>query len=396
MPVFDYSPDAELRRLPTLVIVDAAGVETEVPAGKVILAAGANMSLELPEESGQAVLSSLSGGGGEDNYYRRKYEALAATPDAGTVSGGGEDAAHPAWEFSADARWLAGVNDVKAFPADGNFFLSNSVCGCVGAIESASGYPETAAAQLTLLDVCAPAINKLSYARISQYVQRLRLCLDYLLELENNPNPAYIPTAPGGITASPFNGMLQQLTVVRNYWNFLAHRFGVRFNAMSQGQSLVLAHYYRNSGSAAVGDATSGISLSILCSFLRRDSEGVVTPWLGLTGPNILVKQLRRNNADNPPYSMIPATWRYSVDDRSIVISASTEGGASLLLSSGSELVSDFAVMFKSLLLPEDGAEYYMEASAVISPTHMEASVTRQQTVFFTPPIADEEEEETP
>lgn len=391
MPTFDYSPDAEIRRLPTLVLVDHDGVETTVPEGGIVFAAGANIELDLPDEGDTATISSIAGGGGEDNYYRLKYEGLAATPDTGSVTGGGEDAAHPAWEFTAAARWIGAINQVPAFAVDGNFFLANSVCSSTGLFESASGYPESSAALLTLTDVCAPAINNLTLARLSTYIQRLRECLDYLLAICNNSDPSYTPTPPTGITASGYNNILQQFMTVRNYWNYLIHRFSVRFNAISQGQSIVLAHYYRNSGSAAVGDVATGISVSILCSFLRNEA-GVETPWLGLLGSGTLVKLLRRNDADDPPTSLIPYTWSYTVDTSSILISANTVEGATVHdLDAGSEFLADFAIMFKSMNLPEDGAEYYMVATSVVSPTHMSASVEREQRVYFTPPIVEPE-----
>lgn len=378
MAVSEFNPDDQLRVLPELTVVQADGTEIPIPVGQVILAAGANMQLNIDAESDEIEFVAAPGEGVEDPYFREKYEALANLPLTGTVTGGDGSPGHPMWEFSIASNWIAKFNFSEPVPEDGNIFVVNSECTSVGVFDQPTiGYPEAAAYQLTITDICAPTNNRLLYKRLGSYVARLEEAYDYMLDVIMAPVVAAPPAVPEDIEPIPYTALNYQVQTLRSQWNYLANRASAKLTVLGNGQAIAAAAYYRN-----VSDLTAtGVTANLVIDLRRRtDSASPWAPWNGISSDKIEIRVPARDNLSGSQQSMDLVSE--AVASSSITVDLSVADPMDPV----DEAFGDVMILFKNMTLLDDGKEYSALSTLTLTNTHM-GTVVRVTQMRFTPPI---------
>jgi hypothetical protein len=378
-----FNSDADLRTLLDLRVVHADGTEESIGPGPVVLVNGANIDFQLDDERDDISLTAAPGVGNQDPYFTQKLTAIRSLTDANTggnpIVGPFLDPATdtvpegPSWIFTRDSLWIGSVNDVRAEPLTGVFFIGVDPCAVVGEFPDNDGFADELPSTLKIFDICIPCVDCLQYQKISDYIIRINAFYQYILDLVLNENAA--PEHPDGGTPITFYGLLPQFTATRRYWDYLVHNAAVKFSAASMGQSLTAVVFYRNISANTVPQ----IDIDIEFEFLRDTGTGFVPVVLGLSSSTIDVRELARENAPNQAtFNSSPVYGSTTID-----VSFQTPG----TLASGEQTFADVALLFRSFNFLDDRERYAVRATASISPTHLSGSpITKEQLIFFVPP----------
>lgn len=384
----DFNPEY-LRKPIELTVVHSDGTSEAVVTAGVYLLPGANFSFDADAESDLVILSAGPGIGEEDPYYRQKFNALAALtsdndngsplagpsvdPTTGVVPEGDP------WTFTRESMWLAAINGIPPDSLAGAFFLAVDPCSILGTFDTVeiNGYPQASEASLTYIDQCVPCNggNCLVLQQLYTFVSRLETFYDYLFALWYNTDTTNIPAHPDGGVRDNYAGLVMQHQATRSLWDYKVHRSSFRMSVLGQGQSIVVAAYYRNVSNADVGNP-SGLTLTLTFAFFRN---GVA--WQQITEDLIKGRVLTdRPGADSPPAEIITKTlanetftpWPTSAHTYEAELNTFDAGlPGSRFLSAGGVLRADFVLMVTDTQAFDDGATYTVQVTGMLTPTHL-------------------------
>jgi hypothetical protein len=372
------------------------GSVTEISSGQVFFEAGGNISFAIDENRDEILVNVLTAGGNEDPYYSQKLDALSNLPSDSSISGpfpdpdSGLTPEGDPWVFTSDSLWIGSMNNVPADPVSGDFFLGGDVCNTFGAFEDSNrGYPQTprecdtssssglCGAELEIINICTPCLDCLEYQRIEDYLQRIEVFYDYLLELstDRTTDPSEIPEHPDGGIREDLTGVFEQITAAREYWDHLLHNSTVKLAVQGQGQSIVAAVFYRNISDFTVGAGT-GVSVDVAFQFTKNGS-----PWAGINTDVVEIRELNRNG--KPSAGVISSTITGGH-----TITASMEFASPAGLASGEEFYADVALLIlNTTLFEEIGEEFTVDVTMTITPTHIipPTTIVRTDQAHFRP-----------
>ena len=162
------NPEITHRRLISCVIEHSDGSEETVSGDGVALVAGGNIDFSVADDTDDIVISVDEQAGGENPYYRAKFDGLTSLAQGNTVSGNAVDAEHPAWSFTDNSLYITALSGVPPEPVTGAGFILGDVCHTLGEFEVPGnfGQPESAASTLSILNICIPCLDCLSYRRL--------------------------------------------------------------------------------------------------------------------------------------------------------------------------------------------------------------------------------------
>jgi hypothetical protein len=377
--------DYEHRILPNLQVVHTDGSVDVIPAGRVVLQAGANVEFVVDDDRDEITLNVQPGVGNEDPYLTQKLAAFASLSDANTggnpITGPFPDPNTnitpdgPAWSFTRESMWIGAMNNAQAEPITGAFFLVNDSCADVGEFPN-NGFPDQAPSTLKILDICTPCIDCLQFVRISDYLSRISDFYTYILNLVLAENAE--PEHPDGGTPQDFYGLLPQWLATRRYWDYLVHNSTIKLVAQSMGQSLTAAVFYRNISSNTVPQVT----IEMEFEFLRDTGSGFVPVALNLTPDTVEVRELVREGETDP--ASLSGAPVYT----STTITATFESPGTL--APNIQTFADMALLFRDMGLIDNSIyRFAVRVTASVSPTHLSVSpITKETLVFFVPPSA--------
>lgn len=370
------------RRLLNLV-VDGGSWSSTIPAGGVVLQGGANTEFVVGADTNDVVLNVVPGGGTEDPYFRTKFQALAGILPGESSSGSSETVDKPAWMFTDQTVYIAALNGVGREPLSGAVFVVGDACNTAGefSVPGHPSWPQDRAAALTLLDICTPCVDCLTYHQLEEYLDRIRSFFDYTAELCLNETTVTPPPPPSGLPPETFSGTLPQVMASLRYWDYLVHQSTVKLAAQSYGQSVVAAGFYRNISNTTVGSGTPDFVKLVITFAFEIVSGGTVTPWAGISSAISDVRLLDRSGRCSAV--LAPAGVVFG----SNTVRIETTSGHDL--SPGQEVYSDVAlVLLGSALGNVPGENYRITVTLDVSPTHMDPVTTRSTVVYFRPPDA--------
>jgi len=388
------------------------GTITQVPAGTVVLAAGANLAFSIEDGEDEATLSVDQVGSVQDDYYTIKFEDICGISEANpSASGAAGGPGQPAYTFTTDSMWIAAFNGSPADENSGAAFVVGDECTSVGEFEVSEnrGYPHppcpTASSgallanryilcgdgssdssttpviievckggELGIMDICIPCLDCNHYNFVAELLARIKVFYDYVESLSTDEDTATIPVHPDGGIRENFSGVLQQLLSSQRYWDYLVHKSTVKFAAQGQGQSISAAGYYRNiSNGPAPPDGTSDL-LFVMTFEWFRDGD----PWNGVDTDLVDVRDL--NRTDRPSAAVSSVSFPNSSTLR-VELTHPT-------LACGGEAYADIAVLIKDTALFDDGADYRVRCILEVSITHLIPSGEEERIVFvhFVPP----------
>lgn len=391
MAISDFNPEELLRKLPSLQVETSDGTIIPIPAGRVKIVGGANMAVRTVENQNVLIFETAEGSGSENPYYREKYEALANTPETGTVTGGNGTPEEPDWEFSAAARWVAALEGRQATAEDYNAFIIGNLCTTIGLFDQpAPGYPEGTSYQLSITDQCAPVTNLLALRKLLNYVKRLAEAYDYILSILDNTDPDNPPAPPTGLDPINAPGFLQQMQVMRHYWNYLVSRSTVKFGAQSSGQGVSFAFYFRNTSDQILGNPFDGMVVTVQMKVYRRTPGGALGAWSGLSASLTEFRPITRDSADDPPLQLLGYDQTFNVLPTQATVTFRTVESTPTVIHRmipESELYCDGVILFKNMEDFDDGNEYVMRMTATIDTAGHMGVLSRSVDVYFTPPV---------
>jgi hypothetical protein len=384
--VFDlFNPDAALRNLPTLSIVNAAGAETPIPAGRVFLVRGANVELLQEADLDETTITVTAGSGIEDPYFTQKHNSLVGLDNTNSSTnpitgpfdpGDGNIPVGPSWSFTRNSLYLATINNTHPEPDTGTFFVVGDQCTSVGTFEPSSypGYPHDPStcstgpcgAALSVLDICLPCVDCLEYYRLEEYLDRIKSYYDYIYALSSNKNTNFPSVHPDGGTPETFSGVHPQLNAALRYWDYLVHRSTVKMAAQGQGQSVVFAAYYKNISNSTIGP----VDITFTLQFIRDNCF-----WHGVIPNDMEIRLLPREGVDAATLTSVVHT------SSSIIITTTSDGP----VFSGAEMFSDLALIVADANLFDNDGNFRIDVTAVFSPTHI-GTPSKNTTVYFRPP----------
>ena len=389
----ELNPEITHRRLVSFVIEHADGSEETVSGDGVAFSAGGNVDFTVADDTDDIIMSVDEQDGGENPYYRAKFNGLASLKQGVTVSGNAVDTEHPSWAFTDTSLYITALNGVPSEPITGAGFILGDACNTIGMFEDSAnpGRPEDGASTLSILNICIPCMDCLSYQRLEEYLDRLRAFYDYIFSLSYDNSTATIPEHPDGGVQETRTGVLQQFMAARRYWDFLVHQSTIKLGAQAMGQSLVAAGFYRNISGSTIGTAPNGVTMTFTFTFQKVDTSGTVTSWEGVTSSVSDVEILDR--AGKCSAALGPAGVSFVGGYKVIV---ETISGSNV--TSGNEIYSDVALVLMGTLLSNDSAyTYQIEVKLDISHTHLGAAVdanpiSTSMLVYYRPPDAAEGE----
>lgn len=390
--------ETECRKLVHFVVEHADGTEEVIPEGGLVLVGGANLGFSIPEDTDEAVLGLDPLAGNEDPYYRAKYNGLAGLHPGESSSGAGIDAERPSWMFTDDTLYMASVNNVDAEPISGALFIVGDACHTLGQFESRDnrGYPEDpviwgessaqeVGGQLSLFNMCIPCLDCLTFYRLEDYLDRIKLFYDYIFALTYANDTKNPPEHPDGGVREVVTGIHQQVMSSRRYWDNILSRSMVKLSAQSFGQSIVAAAYYRNISNNNIGNLPNGVTLTFTFTFQKVDSGGNVTAWDGISASVTDVEILDR--ASKCSASIGPSGITF-IGSNEVEVQTIT----GTLLSPGKEYFSDVALVLLGTVDTNDpNYSYQVAVKLEVSHTHLgpvgsDNPVERNTLVYFRPP----------
>jgi len=379
--------DVECRKLVSFVVEHADGTEEDIPEGGVAFVGGANLDFSIPEDADEIVLEVDPLAGNEDPYYREKYNALAGMRPGESSSGESLDEARPAWLFTDETLYFTKINGVGAEDVSGAIFVLGDACHSLGQFESTvnEGYPEDEGGRLSLFNMCIPCLDCLTFFRLQDYLERIKLFYDYVFALTYANDTQSPPEHPDGGVRDTFVGVHQQVMSSRRYWDNILSRSMVKLNAQSFGQSIVAAGYYRNISDRDIGLLPNGIEMTFTFTFQKVDSLGNVTAWDGISASITDVEILDRENRCSSALGPSGVTF---VGTNQVVVQTVTGE----LLGPSKEFFSDVALVLLGTLESNDPAySFQVQVDLDVSHTHLGPSgsdnpVRRSTLVYFRPP----------
>jgi hypothetical protein len=389
-----FGSDEECRIPLVLGIYRSDGSEEILPEGPVILRNGANVAFDVPDDDDEITIDVNPGIGNEDPYFRQKFDSLSSLTDAndaGTPISGpfpdpftGVTPVGDPWSFTRESLWIGAVNNLGADPLSGAFFIVGDACTSLGAFEDNTGLPQALGGRLSVLDICLPCLDCLTYARLNDYLQRIDVFYTYVLDLVLNEDTETIPEHPDGGIREVINGVLPNFLSSQRYWDHLVHKASVKFSAQVVGQAISTAAFYRNISEDEVGPT---ISVSILYEFFE---DGV--PWAGLSDKLLELRVLPRDGiANDDVLGISNSNLSIQAGNTSALVTMETTA----VVASGSAMFSDHALLIKGFDLFDEEKNYTVKATLTLAPTHLSpSSQVRQITIFFVPGTETEEEEE--
>jgi hypothetical protein len=389
----ELNPEITHRRLVSFVIEHADGSEETVPGDGVAFSAGGNVDFTVADDTDDIIMSVDEQAGGENPYYRDKFNGLASLEQGVTVSGNAVDTEHPAWAFTDTSLYITALNGVPSEPITGAGFILGDACNTLGIFEVPGnrGRPESVTSTLSILNICIPCIDCLSYQRLEEYLDRLLTFYDYIFSLSYDNSTATIPEHPDGGVQETRTGVLQQFMAARRYWDFLVHQSTIKLGAQAMGQSLVAAGFYRNISDRTIGTAPNGITMTFTFTFQKVDTLGNVTSWEGVTASVSDVEILNRSGKCS---AALGPTGVSFVGGYKVIVE--TISGSNV--TSGNEIYSDVALVLMGTLLSNNPAyTYQIDVNLEVSHTHLGAAVddnpiSTSMLVYYRPPDAAEGE----
>jgi hypothetical protein len=385
------NPEITHRRLVSFVVEHADGSEEAVSGDGVAFVAGGNIDFTVDDATDDIVMSMDEQVGGENPYYRAKFDGLASLAQGIEVSGNAADAEHSAWEFTDDSLYITALGGAPPEPVTGAGFILGDVCNTLGEFEVTGnpGRPESVASTLSIMNICIPCLDCLSYRRIEEYLDRLRIFFDYIFSLSYDNATDTIPEHPDGGVQESHTGVLQQFMSSRRYWDFLVHTSTVKLGAQAMGHSVVAAGFYRNISDRTIGVAPNGVTMTFTFSFQKVDALGNVTPWAGVAASVADVEILDREGKCS---SILGPAGVAFVGGSQVVVETISDDN----VPSDDEIYSDVALVLMGTLLDNNPVfSYQVDVALGVSHTHhgdaLDANpVSKDTLVFFRPP--DEEE----
>lgn len=391
--------ESECRRLVHFVVEHADGSEEIIPEGGMALVAGANLGFSIPEDTDEAVLEVDPLAGNEDSYYRTKYEGLSGLRPGESSSGAYVDDPRPAWLFTDESLYTASINSVKAEDVSGAVFVLGDACHSLGQFEARDdeGYPEEpivwgegssaqeVGGQLSLFNMCIPCLDCLTFYRLEEYLERIKLFYDYVFALTYDNDTQNPPEHPDGGVRETLTGVHQQVMSARRYWDNILSRSMVKLSAQSFGQAIVGAGYYRNISDNAIGSLPDGVGMTFTFTFQKVDSLGVVTAWDGISASVTDVEILDREGRCSASIGPSGVTF---VGSNQVVVQTITGE----VLGPSKEFFSDVAlVLLGTVDTNNPDYSYQVAVNLGVSHTHLgpvydDNQVERNTLVYFRPP----------
>ena len=381
------NPEITHRQLISFVIEHSDGSEETVSGDGVAFVAGGNIDFSVADDTDDIVMSVDEQAGGENPYYRAKFDGLTSLAQGSTVSGNAVDAEHPAWSFTDNSLYITALSGVPPEPVTGAGFILGDVCHTLGEFEVPGnfGQPESAASTLSILNICIPCLDCLSYRRLEEYLDRIRVFYDYIFSLCYDNTTATIPEHPDGGIQEDRTGALQQFMSSRRYWDFLVHQATLQLGAQAMGHSLVAAGFYRNISDHTIGAAPNGVTMTYTFAFQKVDALGNVTPWEGIAASISEVELLDRTGK----CSTILGPAGVAIEGGSqVVIETISDDN----ITSGNEIYSDVALVLMGTILEHDPLySYRVDVGLEFSHTHIGGvssanPVSKNTLVYFRPP----------
>ena len=388
----ELNPEITHRRLVSFVVEHADGSEEAISGDGVAFAAGGNIDFAVADDTDDIVMSMDEQVGGENPYYRAKFDGLASLAQGLTVSGNAAGAEHPAWEFTDASLYITALNGAPPEPVTGAGFILGDVCNTLGEFEVPEnfGQPESAASTLSILNICIPCLDCLSYRRLEEYLERIRTFFDYIFSLSYDNSTDTIPAHPDGGAQESRTGVLQQFMSSRRYWDFLVHQSTLKLGAQAMGHSLVVAGFYRNISDRTIGTAPDGVTMTYTFSFQKVDALGNVTPWEGIAASISDVEILDRTGKCSAILG--PAGVAFVGGSKVVVETISGDN-----VTTGNEIYSDVALVLMGTILEHDPVyTYRVDVALEFSHTHLgdvssANPVSKNTLVYFRPPDIPEE-----
>ena len=386
------NPEITHRRLVSFIVEHADGSEETVSGDGVAFVAGGNIDFTVVDDSDDIVMSVDQQAGGENPYYRAKFDGLASLAQGVTVSGNAVDSEHPAWEFTDASLYITALSGIHPEPVTGPGFILGDVCHTLGEFEVPGnfGWPESVASTLSILNICIPCLDCLSYRRIEEYLDRLRIFYDYIFSLSYDNTTDTIPEHPDGGIQEDRTGALQQFMSSRRYWDFLVHQSTLKLGAQAMGHSLVVAGFYRNISDHTIGTAPDGVTMTYTFAFQKVDALGNVTPWEGIAASVSDVEILDRTGKCSAILG--PAGVAFVGGSQVVVETISDDN-----VTSENEIYSDVALVLMGTILEHDPVyTYRVDVALEFSHTHLgdvssANPVSKNTLVYFRPPDTPEE-----
>ena len=380
------NPEITHRRLVSFVVEHADGSEEAISGEGVAFATGGNIDFSVADDTDDITMSMDAQQGGENPYYRAKFDGLVSLAQGVTVSGNAVNDEHPAWEFTDASLYITALNGAPPEPVTGAGFILGDVCHTLGEFEVPGNFsqPESASSTLSIMNICIPCLDCLSYRRLEEYLDRIRTFFDYIFSLSYDNTTDIIPEHPDGGVQEGRTGILQQFLSSRRYWDFLVHRSAVKLGVQAMGHSVVAAGYFRNISDSAVGAAPNGVAMTFAFAFKKVDALGTVTPWEGIAASVVEVEILDRGVSQSiGKCSCIlgPAGVAFVGGSQVIVETISDDN-----VPSGDEIYSDVALVLMGTLLENNPAFTYHAVVTVEATPTPTGGQTEETVVHFVPP----------